>query len=45
MIPIIEAKQALVAANRELITRFQQKIQSTLARVWGEEKHVDVLSR
>ena len=32
----IEAEQALVAANRELITRFEQKIQSTLARVWGE---------
>jgi hypothetical protein len=27
---------ALVAANRELITRFEQKIQATLARVWGE---------
>jgi hypothetical protein len=24
-------------ANRELITRFEQKIQTTLARVWGEE--------
>jgi type I restriction enzyme M protein len=34
----IEAEQALVAANRELITRFEQKIQATLARVWGEEK-------
>jgi type I restriction enzyme M protein len=33
----IEAEQALVAANRELITRFEQKIQVTLARVWGEE--------
>ena len=33
----IEAEQALVAANRELITRFEKKIQSTLARVWGEE--------
>ena len=32
----IEAEQALVAANRELISRFEQKIQSTLARVWGE---------
>lgn len=31
----IEAEQALVAANRELITRFEKKIQSTLARVWG----------
>ena len=33
----IEAEQALVAANRELITRFEKKIQVTLARVWGEE--------
>jgi len=33
----IETEQALVAANRELITRFEQKIQATLARIWGEE--------
>jgi type I restriction enzyme M protein len=33
----IEAEQALVAANRKLITRFERKIQATLARVWGEE--------
>jgi restriction endonuclease S subunit len=33
----IEAEQALVAANRELITRFEQKIQFTLARIWGED--------
>jgi type I restriction enzyme M protein len=32
----IETELALVAANRELITRFEQKIQATLARVWGE---------
>ncbi len=32
----IEAEHALVAANRELITRFEQKIQATLARIWGE---------
>ena len=32
----IEAEQALVAANRELITRFEKKIQATLARVWGD---------
>ena len=31
----IEAEQALVAANRELIARFEKKIQATLARVWG----------
>lgn len=33
----IEAEQTLVAANRELITRFEKKIQATLARVWGED--------
>jgi type I restriction enzyme M protein len=33
----IEAEQALVAANRELIARFEQKIQAVLARVWGED--------
>ena len=33
----IEAEQALVAANRELITRFEKKIQSALARILGEE--------
>ena len=32
----IEAEQALVNANRELIERMEQKIQATLARVWGE---------
>ena len=32
----IEAEQTLVAANRELITRFERKIQATLARIWGE---------
>ena len=32
----IEAEQALVAASRELITRFEKKIQATLAHVWGE---------
>ena len=34
----IEAEQVLVAANRELIARFEKKIQATLARVWGEEE-------
>jgi restriction endonuclease S subunit len=29
-------EQALVLANRDLITRFEKKIQATLARVWGE---------
>lgn len=34
----IEAEQALVAANLELIARFEKKIQTTLARVWGEDE-------
>jgi type I restriction enzyme M protein len=34
----IEAEQTLVDANSELITRFEKKIQATLARVWGEGK-------
>jgi type I restriction enzyme M protein len=34
----IEAEQALVAANRELVARFETKIQATLARVWGEDE-------
>ena len=34
----IEAEQALVRANRELIERFEKKIQATLARVWGEDE-------
>jgi len=29
------AEQALVDANRELIMRFEQMIQATLARIWG----------
>jgi type I restriction enzyme M protein len=32
----IEAEQALVNANRELITRFEAKIQTTLSRIWGD---------
>ena len=36
----IEAEQALVNGNRELIARFEKKIQATLARVWGEEEPV-----
>jgi restriction endonuclease S subunit len=37
----IEAEQALVAASRELIARFEKKIQSTITRVWGEEAALD----
>jgi len=37
----IEAELALVAANRELIQRFEKKIQATLAEVWGENTTVE----
>lgn len=33
----LEAEHALVNANRELIARFEKKVQATLARVWGED--------
>jgi len=33
----IEAEQALINANRELIVRFEKKVQATLARVWRED--------
>ena len=33
----IEAEQALVESNRELIERFEKKIQAAIARVWGED--------
>jgi type I restriction enzyme M protein len=36
----IEAEQSLVAANRELIARFERKIQTTLARILGEEESI-----
>ena len=29
-------------ANRELITRFEKKIQATLARIWGEEEESSI---
>lgn len=32
----IEAEQALVNANRQLIERFEKKIQTVLNRIWGE---------
>lgn len=31
----IEAEEALVSGNRELIERFESKIQNSIARVWG----------
>lgn len=38
----IDAEQALVNANRELIARMEKKIQAVLARVWGEEQPASV---
>ena len=35
----IQAEQSLVDANRELIGRFEKKIQAAVGRVWGEEKY------
>ena len=35
MISEIENEQTLVEANRELIERFESKIQDAVARVWG----------
>ncbi len=37
----IETEQTTVAANRQLIDRFEKKIQATLARVWGDDESVD----
>ena len=34
----IESEQALVDANRELIARFEKKIQDAVGRVWGEDE-------
>lgn len=34
----ITAEQNLVTANKDLIARFEKKIQATIARVWGEER-------
>lgn len=34
----IEAEQALVGGNRDLIARFEKKIDAAIARVWGEAK-------
>ena len=33
----LEAEHAVVAANRELIGRFELKIESVMSRVWGDE--------
>jgi restriction endonuclease S subunit len=33
----IEAEQALVKANRELIARMEKKVKAVIERVWGKE--------
>ncbi len=37
-LPLLAERQALVEGNRELIERFEKKIEAMLARIWGEEK-------
>ena len=37
----LEAEQAIVQANRELVDRFESKIQSAVARVWGNGASMD----
>ena len=32
----IETEQTLITSSHKLIARFEKKIQSTLARVWGD---------
>ena len=38
----IEAEQALVNANRELIHRMEAKIKAAIDRVWGSEAQTEV---
>jgi hypothetical protein len=32
----LEAERAVIEANRELAARFEQKLQSRIAEIWGE---------
>ncbi len=41
----IEAEQALVDANQELIERFEKKIQDVMGRVWGEGNSVLTMTK
>ena len=34
----LEAEQALVDANRELIERFEKKVRAVVSRVWGKDE-------
>lgn len=38
----IEVEQALVNGNRDLVARFEEKIEAAIARVWGEAKVEEV---
>ena len=38
LVSALEAEQALVAANRELIERMEGKIRAAIGRVWGGDK-------
>jgi len=40
----LETEQSLVNANRELIKRFEKKIEATINRVWGDEKEHSIAS-
>ncbi len=35
----LENEQAIFAAKRELIDRFERKILATIARIWGEDEY------
>ncbi|WP_026480219.1 N-6 DNA methylase [Ahrensia sp. 13_GOM-1096m] len=37
----LDAEQAIVDGNRDLIVRFEKKIDAAIARVWGEAKSAD----
>lgn len=37
----IEAEQAIIKGNRDLIARFEKKIDAAISRVWGEAKGSD----
>jgi type I restriction enzyme M protein len=39
----IEAEQALVNGNRDLVARFEQKIEAAIARVWGGAKAKEIV--
>ena len=36
----IDSEQALINANHDLISRFEEKIQLTLSRIWGQDERI-----